>query len=112
MGQRSYTFYRDGQKYETDNLMAFCRENKLQRRHLNEVVMGKRKHHHGFEYREMDQAWVEDTLVAAEVAARSSEDPEYTALVLRRVEKVRRGEPLRITTGKNEQGEETITLLG
>ncbi len=113
MKDRTYTFTKDGEQFETSNLMAFCREHGLQRRHLNEVVLGKRKSHHGFEYRERDQDWVENTLVLAEIVARSNakSDPEYAALIQSRVDKVRRGGALRVEQGKNDRGEDTITML-
>ncbi len=119
MKDKTYTFIQDGRKYETSNLMAFCREHGLQRRHINEVVVGTRKSHHGFSaIRTMEDAIevmtpeeIEQTLTTAEIAARSSGDPEYEALVMKRVEMVRRKEPLRIATGKNALGEDTITML-
>ncbi len=119
MKDKTYTFIRDGRKYETSNLMAFCREHKLQRRHMNEVVMGLRKSHHGFSAIRtpedaigiMTEEEIEQTLASTEIAARSSGDPEYEALVMKRVDMVRRHEPLRIATGKNAQGQDTITML-
>ncbi len=100
--KRAYTFTKDGQEYETSNLMAFCREHGLQRRHINEVVQGIRKSHHGFSYSAEDQKDVEleTVLQAAEIAARSSGDADYEALVLRRTAKVRAGEPINIRQDK------------
>ena len=114
MKDRTYTFYKDEQEFTTSNLMAFCREHGLQRRHMQEVVMGKRKSHHGFSLAgtgDEGMVSVESVLVQAEIAARSSGDPEYEKLVLSRTAKIRRGEPINIKQGKNEKGEDTITVL-
>jgi len=113
---RTYTFYKDEIEFRTDNLTAFCREHGLQRRHINEVLAGTRKQHHGFTLAGInvspeamldDGVQVEQVLQMAEVAARSSGDPEYEALVLSRTAKIRRGEALRIS--QDDAG--TITML-
>ncbi len=110
---KSYTFYKDEQEYQTDNLVAFCREHGLQRRHLQEVVIGKRHQHHGFTIAAINSSieeggmTVEQVLQMAEIAARSSGDPEYEALVMSRTAKVRQGQALRIKQGDDG----SVTML-
>jgi len=103
---KSYTFYREGQEFRTDNLAAFCKEHGLQRRHMHEVIFGSRKSYKGFSRLaslptpinagEDGSMAVEQILSMAEIAARASGDPEYQALVQGRVDKMRRGEKLEV----------------
>jgi len=114
MKSKTYTLYKDGQKYETTNLAAFCRDNGLQRRHMNEVLFGKRRSHRGWSLQPTtvtieeapagDTVAVEDVLTFAEIAARSSNDPDYEKLVLDRVAQVRRGEPIEINIAEDDPG--------
>lgn len=113
---RGYTFYRGGQEVHTDNLAAFCREHKLQRRHMAEVNNGDRQSHRGWslppEMRKTKLApinvddeddpngpgsmTVEQALRLAEIAAEAQNDPEYEALVKSRTNKIHQNEALEV----------------
>jgi hypothetical protein len=107
----SYTFYRGTEVYHTDNLAGFCREHSLQRRHMQEVVLGKRGQHHGFSQGvppdlrscSLDRERltpVEDVLVMAEIAARSV-GGDYEKLVMGRVAQIRSGNPLLVNQAED-----------
>lgn len=113
---RGYTFYHEGQEYHTDNLAAFCIKHKLQRRHMAEVVNGNRQSHRGWslppEMRKTKPATInvddeddpngdgsmtlEQWAALAEGAVKAQEDPEYEAMIMDRIGKLRRGEPLEV----------------
>ncbi len=86
---KSYTFYRDGQEYQTDNLAQFCKEHGLQRRHMQEVIFGSRT------------MTVAQILSVAELAARASGDLAYQQLVQGRVDKIRRSEKLEVKVSED-----------
>lgn len=107
---RGYRLFKDGQEHYTENLAAFCREHGLQRKHLAAVISGERQSHRGWSLppdirkpkpeqtapASDGSMTVGQVLETAEIAARSSGDPAYERLVMSRIEKLRRGEPLPI----------------
>lgn len=48
--KRIMVFERNGEVFEVSNIMEFCREHKLTKSALYEVVSGKRKHHKNFKF--------------------------------------------------------------
>jgi len=48
--KRIMVFEREGEIFEVDNVMEFCREHNLTKSALYEVVTGKRKHHKKFKF--------------------------------------------------------------
>lgn len=111
MANRRYTFIdKNGAEHTTNNISEFCREHQLQRRHMNEVVGGSRQSHRGWSMKKPDQpatalvpadpeddtVSLETVLQHAEIAAKSVGDPVYEQIVMKRIEKLRRGEPLQV----------------
>ena len=110
-----YTFYKAGQEVHTDNLAQFCRANGLRRSHMNEVIEGKKKSYKGFSLSPAQEntdplpepededgtVAVEDVLAFAEIAAQSY-DREHRRTVMRRIEKLRRGEQINVGMPKEE----------
>lgn len=104
---REYTFYKDGQEYRTENLAAFCREHDLRRSHIAEVASGMRKSYKGWSRTDPNTTAPEPTpepdndggmtvqqfIEMAEVAANSLEG-EHKKLAMRRIDKIRKGEPI------------------
>jgi hypothetical protein len=108
-----YTFIRDNQEYQTENLSQFCREHNLRRSHIAEVNAGMRKSYKGWSKADPTipasnddyaEALEQEVLEPAMIAARASGDPEYQALVQGRVDKLRKGEALKISTGNGKVG--------
>ena len=115
MSIRHYTFIApDSTEHTTNNISQFCQKHNLQRRHIDEVIAGKRQSHRGWSMKKPDQKpvpftdpdpesanepgsmTVEQVLEMAEIAADNSPDQEYAQQVRARIEKVRRGEPLQV----------------
>ena len=47
---RILVFQREGEVFEVENVLEFCRNHKLTKSALYEVVSGKRKHHKNFRF--------------------------------------------------------------
>ena len=52
-GQKTWIFVKEDIEYTTKNVQEFCKENKLTRSSLYEVIVGKRKSHKGFSLKEI-----------------------------------------------------------
>ncbi len=110
----SYSFVKNGQVYHTDNLTQFCREHDLRRSHLAEVNAGMRRAYKGWSKLpptgddtegSEEGMTVAEVLKSAEIAAAASGDPKYIKLVQGRVDKIRRGVPLKMVMSKEDYQE-------
>lgn len=98
---KTVTLVKNGKTYETNNLSQFCRDHDLDRRNLQAVVSEKRNSYKGWmlarpeaPLEDVGGMTVEQVLVAAEIAARAQNDPEYERLVMGRIAAIRAGSPL------------------
>lgn len=84
---KTYTFYKDGQKYETNNLAEFSQEHGLIRQKMREVDMGTRRQHRGWTAQPTSNDLEETLALAAGIA--ETHGGTYEKRVLARIAKMR-----------------------
>lgn len=48
MPEKAYLLYFEGKQIKVTNLAAFCKVEKLNERHMRQMISGARKHYHGW----------------------------------------------------------------